>query len=202
MSHCLVKMMDGSEELTALRRGAEVEDWNSCQRAVEMLLRRLSPIAAVRLAARQLWSSLVSFERHHPSAKWAREHLARIEDGEEHLRVPPEALAEYPGPGGNNFVAGVEALTEAYGADCDPDRRVHKAAHAVSQAVMVSALDVGGTERPEIWRRWYERALSGARPSLDSHPLLEISNLERVAEHRRSRWFAIADELEALLGRE
>jgi hypothetical protein len=189
-------------ELEALRRSAELDDWNGCVDMTERLLRRLPADRAVMLVREMIARRLPLFERHQPATRWPREfvesiHGARsLTDG----RTWPEEETDFPGPGANGFTSAVEHLWLASHLGGDAQRRTEELGSAVASVILAEETESWGARHPEEWAHWYELASSGSTdPSLTATQIAINKDPETV-RLGRAAWLEVAARLEEALG--
>lgn len=190
-------------ELRDLRRAAEQGDWNGCCEAVERLLSRLSPERALELARQQLERRLPGFERHQPGVTWPRDVL-------DSLRAPDASGAggrkwpwendEFPGPGANSFIRGVDALWQARRLASNETRRIEVLLEAIQAAIKAEKNEAWGARHPELWAYWYESLGTGEADPKRGRIQDAMGQDPETVRLQREAWHEVADRLAEALG--
>lgn len=190
-------------ELQALRRAADANALNDCRDALEKLLRRLPPAQALELARQQVERRLPLFERQQPGVLWPRDFLEslRVADpsGEDGRRWPWED-DEFPGPGANTFIRGIDELWRARRLTADEPRRIEALVDAIAAAIIAEETDAWGARNPERWAYWYESAGTGEADPERGRILLACSLDPESVRIKREGWHEVADRLAEALG--
>ena len=186
-------MSAGTESLVALREAALRRDWNGCRAALQVALSHLSVPQILRLAQQEVQRQLPLFERYPPHVKWPRNWLEALAAGSPQGLddTSAEVLEETPGPGANSFAEAVYALYQAVTADSA--QCVTHAGDAIEQAIKAEVVEKAGSQQPELWKAWYQDAVTGNDP----HPnaLLTLMKNPQVAATELAAWNRLADEL-------
>lgn len=169
--------------LDTLVRAARARDWATARAATEALVAAMPAEDAVALARAEVARRLPAFEAHHPDATWARAYLEGAPGG---AVVTDD---EWPGPGGNNFAAAVEALDRA--AHATDATRPTQVVEAIASAIMAELAAAWGARFPERWRRWYVDARGGDEPG-DPSALVDMMADEQTAARDVAAWLAVA----------
>jgi hypothetical protein len=180
--------------LQNLHDAASRRDWNACRDAVEAAMAELPSFAILEIARNELAQRLGLFEAHHAGKTWPRAFIESLDVQSGTPGAPVEdPLDEYAGPGGNNFVSGVEALRDA--ADVFDDARAcaARATEAIAQAIMAEITAVWGAKNPERWTAWYEDTFADDPKQSDA--LVAMVSDPEAAEVELRSWRALEAEL-------
>lgn len=193
-------------ELEALRHAAARDDPNRAMDAAAKLLRRLAPTTALELARKRLERFLAAFERHQPGVTWPRELLeslrAPARQGEENQAEWDWSDADFPGPGANSFINGVDRLWRAYRLAPGDSRRIELLVDAIAASIQAEGAEAWGTRHPTRWAFWYENAFT-EEPAVSRERTQVLLDLQRDSEtvrRTRAAWLDVANQLAEALG--
>lgn len=189
--------------LQELRRAADTRDWNACSAALGKLLVRLSPEAAWEVAREQLERRLPAFERHQPGVTWPRDFLATrwvANPPSANLKRWPWPDDEFPGPGANSFINGVDELWQALHLPVGEPRRLELLNGAIQAAIMAETSEAWGARNPERWAYGYKCASTGEGDLQGYEVLYEKARDPETRRMEREAWHEVADRLAEALG--
>lgn len=172
-----------------LRGAAVSRDWNGCRDAVSALVTNLQPRTALKLACAVVRRRLPAFLSSEPGVSWPETVLDSIEGEREVADVP---VAEYDGPGANNYHAALESLVKAARHVGEPPTLAAMVVNAVSEAIMAGMVAHWGLQNLDRWDLWYKQALSGEAPEA-ADLLIGMMSDRDIAALERQSWMEVAD---------
>ncbi|MEM9489259.1 MAG: hypothetical protein AAGC55_08945 [Myxococcota bacterium] len=188
--HLVTDEAQTNAALAAMHRTTETRDSTSWYEALDCALTGLPGGEMVALAEYWLRVGLDTFERLHPDQPWPR----RVLDGH-----TDDSVIECTGPGGNNFVSGVEHLVESRVQIDHPRACRTSVVDAIGEAIMAVKVATWGRLYPERWQQWYSDsyALEPKRYRCGEGPMDRWSEHPQVALIERQSRTQLADQIAA-----
>jgi hypothetical protein len=191
--------------LGTLRQAAQNRNYATLQGALETLLGHLDYFYGLQLALQQAEPVLPTFESAHPEAAWARGLLVWLASyGVAPADLPHAAGLPHPSPGAANFISALIDLARSAERKTPLENRIRFLATAFTHLILADLAVYWYGENPDAW------ALQQAHgDETDQETGLPIRQVlyhlfwldEAVAARDTALWLALADALEACLGR-
>jgi hypothetical protein len=138
----------------------------------------------------------LAFLRHGTEGARLAEIVRSVQDG--HALQPRDfPLLEFEEPGGNNYLAAVEALVQASHHRDDPKACATSLAEAIAGAIVATLAEHWGLQHRDLWDQWYSAERRGDTPP--SNVILGMTQKMKdpqVAALEREAWLEVADAFE------